>query len=47
MSEQASHKCDCAGAKKIKSLEKQIAELKLAVEQLSKEMATLRKAVRR
>lgn len=47
MSEQASHKCDCGSAKKLKSLEKQIAELKLAVEQLYKEMATLRKAVRK
>ena len=47
MSEQASHKCECDGAKRNKALEKQVKELKELVEKLSKEVATLRKAVRK
>lgn len=47
MSEQTSHKCDCGGAKKIKSLEAQVAILKTMVDGLCKELSTLRKAVRK
>jgi hypothetical protein len=47
MSEQASHKCDCGSAKKIKSLEAQVAILKTMVDGLCKELSTLRKAVRK
>jgi outer membrane murein-binding lipoprotein Lpp len=47
MSEQANHKCDCGSAKKIKSLESQVSILKAMVDGLCKEIATLRKAVRK
>ena len=47
MSEQTSHKCECDGAKRNKALEKKVKELKEIVERLSKEVATLRKAVRK
>ena len=47
MSEQANHKCECEGAKRNRSLEKQVKELKEIVERLSKEVATLRRAVRK
>ena len=47
MSEQTSHKCECEGAKRNKALEKQVKELKEIVERLAKEVATLRKAVRK
>ena len=47
MSEQTSHKCECEGAKRNKALEKKVKELQELVERLSKEVATLRKAVRK
>lgn len=47
MSEQASHKCNCGSAKKIKSLEAQVSILKTMVDGLCKELTTLRRAVRK
>lgn len=47
MSEQTSHKCECGSAKKIKSLEAQVAILKAMVDGLCKELTTLRRAVRK
>ena len=47
MSDQTSNKCECGSAKKVKSLEKQIAELVVKIEQLERQVATIRKAVRK
>jgi hypothetical protein len=47
MSEQASHKCNCGSAKKIKALEAQVSILKTMVDGLCKELTTLRRAVRK
>ena len=50
MSEQANspkQECKCIGDRKVKALEKQIAELKSEIIELRKEVAILRKAVRK
>jgi hypothetical protein len=50
MSEQTSnpkHECKCDGGKKIKALEKQVAHLQEMLLTLAKEVASLRKAVRK
>lgn len=41
------NECKCLGSKELKALKKQLADLNLEVEQLHKEIATLRKAVRK
>lgn len=48
MSEQKQHNdCKCLGEKKAKALEKQIAELTQKIENLERQVSTLRKAVRK
>lgn len=50
MSEQTNspkQECKCIGDRKVKALEKQIAELKSEIAELHKQIATLRKAVRK
>ena len=42
-----SNECKCLGSKELKALKKEIAELKSKMEQLHKEIAILRKAVRK
>lgn len=47
MSEQASHKCNCDGSKKLKSLEKEMVEIKAILEKVVKDIDILRRAVRK
>jgi cell division protein FtsB len=42
-----SKQCACVGSKKIKAFEKEIEQLKAEVLELSRQIATLRKAVRK
>lgn len=39
--------CKCVGAKEVKALKKQIADITLEIAELHKQIATLRKAVRK
>ena len=41
------HECKCEGGKELKALKKQVAELLEKIEQLQRQVATLRKAVRK
>ena len=50
MSEQVNppkHECKCEGAKEVKALKKQVADLTLEVSKLHKEIEILRRAVRK
>jgi hypothetical protein len=50
MSQQTSNpkqECKCEGSKKMKTLEKQVSDLYAIVADLTKEIATLRRAVRK
>lgn len=41
------HECKCEGGKELKALKKQVAELLEKIEHLERQVATLRKAVRK
>ena len=50
MSEQVTppkHECKCEGAKEVKAIKKQVADLALEVSKLHKEIEILRRAVRK
>jgi hypothetical protein len=44
---QQKHECKCEGSKELKALKKQVAELFEKIEQLERQVTTLRKAVRK
>ena len=41
------HECKCDGGKELKALKKQVSELTQKIENLERQVATLRKAVRK
>lgn len=41
------HECKCEGSKELKALKKQVAELLEKIENLERQVTTLRKAVRK
>ena len=44
---QQKHECKCEGGKQLNALKKQVAELFEKIEQLERQVTTLRKAVRK
>jgi polyhydroxyalkanoate synthesis regulator phasin len=44
---QQKHECKCEGGKELKALKKQVSELTQKIENLERQVATLRKAVRK